>query len=91
MRHGITTKGYTKMTKKIMTFEAAMERLEEIARLLESGAEGLDASLKLYEEGVSLIRLCTQKLETAEQSVKVLQMSEEGITLADFEGRGEQV
>ena len=67
-----------------------MERLEEITRLLESGAEGLDASLKLYEEGVSLIRLCTQKLETAEQSVKVLQMNGEGITLADFESKGDK-
>ena len=79
------------MTKKTITFEAAMERLEEITRLLESGAEGLDESLKLYEEGVSLIRLCTQKLESAEQSVKVLQMGEEGITLTDFEGKGEKV
>ena len=78
------------MTKKAITFEAAMERLEEITRLLESGAEGLDESLKLYEEGVSLIRLCTQKLESAEQSVKVLQMGEEGITLADFESKGEK-
>ena len=78
------------MTKKTITFEAAMERLEEIARLLESGSEGLDASLKLYEEGVSLIRLCTQKLESAEQSVKILQMSEEGISLADFEGKGDR-
>ena len=78
------------MTKKATTFEAAMERLEEITRLLESGSEGLDESLKLYEEGVSLIRLCTQKLETAEQSVKVLQMSEEEITLADFEGKGDK-
>ena len=79
------------MTKKTITFEAAMERLEEITRLLESGSEGLDASLKLYEEGVALIRLCTQKLESAEQSVKVLQMSEEGIALVDFEGKGEKV
>lgn len=78
------------MTKKTITFEAAMERLEEIAQLLESGTEGLDASLKLYEEGVSLIRLCSEKLETAEQSVKLLQMSEEGITLADFEGKGDK-
>ena len=77
------------MTKKTITFEAAMERLEEITRLLESGAEGLDESLKLYEEGVSLIRLCTQKLESAEQSVKVLQMSEGGITLADFDAKGD--
>ena len=79
------------MTKKTLTFEAAMERLEEIARLLESGSEGLDASLKLYEEGVSLVRLCTQKLESAEQSVKILQMSEEGITLADFESKGDKI
>ena len=78
------------MTKKTITFEAAMERLEEITRLLESGTEGLDESLKLYEEGVSLIRLCTQKLESAEQSVKVLQMSEEGIALADFESKGDK-
>lgn len=78
------------MTKKTITFEAAMERLEEITRLLESGAEGLDESLKLYEEGVSLIRLCTKKLESAEQSVKVLQMNEDGIALADFEGRGDK-
>ena len=68
-----------------------MERLEEITRILESGGEGLDESLKLYEEGVSLIRLCTQKLENAEQSVKILQMREDGIALADFEGRGEKV
>ena len=78
------------MTKKTITFEAAMERLEEITRILESGAEGLDESLKLYEEGVSLIRLCTQKLESAEQSVKILQMSEEGIALADFDGKGDK-
>ena len=78
------------MTKKAITFEAAMERLEEITKILESGAEGLDESLKLYEEGVSLIRFCTQKLETAEQSVKVLQMREDGIALADFEGRGDK-
>ena len=79
------------MTKKAITFEAAMERLEEITRLLESGSEGLDHSLKLYEEGVSLIRLCTQKLESAEQSVKVLQLREDGIALADFEGKGEKL
>ena len=78
------------MTKKAITFEAAMERLEEITRLLESGTEGLDESLKLYEEGVSLIRLCTQKLESAEQSVKILQMNEEGIALADFDNKGDK-
>ena len=66
------------MTKKMMTFEAAMERLEEIARLLESGSEGLDESLKLYEEGVSLARICNQYLENTERKIKMLQISEEG-------------
>ncbi len=71
------------MAKK-MTFEAAMARLEEILHALESGNESLDVSLKLYEEGVSLIRSCSTLLENAEQSVKILQMQDGGVTLADF-------
>ena len=67
-----------------------MARLEEILRALESGSEGLDASLKLYEEGISLIRACSEKLENAEQSVKILQMQADGTAaLADF-GEGVQ-
>ena len=78
------------MPKKKLNFEESLERLEEILSLLENGDAKLDDTLKLYEEGVALIRLCTQKLEAAEQSVKVLQMSEEGIALVDFEGKGEK-
>jgi exodeoxyribonuclease VII small subunit len=72
------------MTKKTVTFEEAMARLEEILRALESGSEGLDSSLKLYEEGISLIRTCSEKLESAEQSVKILQMQDGAAVLADF-------
>ena len=71
------------MAKK-MTFEAAMMRLEEILHALESGSESLDESLKLYSEGVSLIRSCSSLLENAEQSVKILQMQDGGAMLADF-------
>ena len=71
------------MAKK-MTFEAAMMRLEEILHALESGSESLDESLKLYGEGVSLIRSCSTLLENAEQSVKILQMQDGGAVLADF-------
>lgn len=55
-----------------MTFEAAMARLEEIVRMLESGNAPLDTSLTLFEEGVSLVKLCNSKLDTAEQKVKIL-------------------
>ncbi len=55
-----------------MTFEAAMARLEEIVRMLESGNAPLDTSLGLFEEGVALVKLCNSKLDTAEQKVKIL-------------------
>ena len=80
-------------TKKALNFEESMERIEEIVRLLESGGENLDASLKLYEEGLTLVRACTEKLDSAEQTVKILQMKADGsATLEDFEGySGEKV
>ena len=75
------------MAKKEMTFEASMERLEEVLRLLENGNESLDDSLSLYEEGIALIRACNERLEKAEQKIKVLQMQEDGsVCLADFAG-----
>lgn len=72
------------MTKKTVTFESAMERLEEILHTLESGSENLDEALKLYEEGIALIRACSERLENAEQRVKMLQLQADG-TLAETE------
>ena len=79
------------MPKKTMTFEAAMERLEEILNLLESGTETLDASLKLYEEGISLIRASSELLENAELSVKRLRLEADGgVELVDFQKTEEE-
>ncbi len=61
-----------------ITFEAAMARLEEIVRALEGGNAPLDTSLALFEEGVSLVKFCNQKLDAAEQKVKILQRGENG-------------
>ena len=60
------------MPKKELTFEKAMDRLEEIVSLLESGDSLLDESLSLFEEGVKLVKLCNSQLEKAESSVKML-------------------
>lgn len=74
------------MAKKEMTFEDAMDRLEEVLRRLENGNETLDDSLKLYEEGISLIRACNAQLERAEQRVRILQVQEDGsVALEDFD------
>lgn len=61
-----------------MTFETAIARLEEIVRLLESGNAPLDKSLSLFEEGVSLVKLCNSRLDTAEQRVKILTAAGDG-------------
>lgn len=60
------------MPKKEVSFEEALERLEEIVELLESGENPLEKSLDLFEEGVSLVKLCNKKLESVENSIKVL-------------------
>lgn len=61
-----------------ISFEAAMARLEEIVRMLESGNAPLDTSLSLFEEGVFLVKLCNSKLDNAEQKVKILTANADG-------------
>lgn len=62
--------------KESVTFEAAMTRLEAVVRALEDGKTSLEESMKLYEEGVALVRLCSGKLEEAERRVNILTGSE---------------
>ena len=52
------------------TFESAMSRLEEISDVLSQNQVGLDESLKLYEEGVKLLKFCSDKLEKAGITIK---------------------
>ncbi len=54
---------------KELTFEQAMERLEEIVAILESGKSTLDDSMKLFEEGTALTAFCAESLKAAEQKI----------------------
>ena len=70
-----------------MTFETAMTRLEEIVRQLESGKATLDESLALYEEGIALVKLCSGRLDEAEQKIKIIRTASDGTkTEEDFNG-----
>ncbi len=64
--------------KQEMSFETAIARLEEIVRMLEGGNTPLDKALTAFEEGVSLVKLCNSRLDTAEQKVKILTLGENG-------------
>lgn len=57
------------MSKETFNFEEAMKRLEEIVRVLESGQVSLDDSMKLYEEGVSLVAKANGLLSEAKQKL----------------------
>lgn len=61
-----------------LTFEAALARLEETVRLLETGNVPLDDSLALFEEGIALVRFCNNKLDNAEQKVVKLRTLNDG-------------
>ncbi len=72
-------------------FEAAMARLEEIVHALEAGNLSLDESLRAFEEGTGLLRLCTRRLEEAEQRIEILTQTEGGREARPFaweEGQG---
>lgn len=62
------------MAKKKQTesFENSLKRLEEISELLENEEIGLDESIKLYEEGILLSKICYSKLKDAELKITEL-------------------
>ena len=71
------------------TFESALARLEKIVRGREEGKLTLEDSLAAFEEGVSLVKFCTGKLDAAEQKVKILLEGENGqLEARDFDPKG---
>ena len=68
-----------------MNFEASLRRLEEILAALEDQQVGLDASLKLFEEGVELLRTASTELERAETKVQMLLEKSSGFELREMD------
>jgi exodeoxyribonuclease VII small subunit len=69
------------------SFEEALKKLEEVVQRLEQGELPLEESLKLYEQGVQLSRLCHAKLEEAEGKIAVLLKDARGEAALDRQGR----
>jgi exodeoxyribonuclease VII small subunit len=64
------------MAKK--KFEEALEELENIVERLDKGDLSLDESLSLFEEGIKLSRVCSQRLDEAEKKIEILLKDEDG-------------
>ena len=60
------------MTKKQMTYEQAMDRLEELVSGMERNEWGIDQLSDALKEAQELIRLCRDTLYKADKQVKKL-------------------
>ncbi|MGM9669689.1 MAG: exodeoxyribonuclease VII small subunit [Faecousia sp.] len=77
------------MNEKNMTFEASMQRLEQIVRAMERGDVALEESLKLFQEGTALVKSCNELLNQAEMEVKKVMTAADGSPVEeDFADEG---
>ena len=68
-----------------LSYEQALARLEQIIRAMESDKIPLEDSLRMYEEGVSIVRRLSAELDEAERKIKILQQNAQGeIVAVDF-------
>ncbi len=58
--------------KSELSFEEKLERLEQVAELLESEETSLDDSIALFEEGIKLSKECLIALQQAELKIREL-------------------
>ena len=66
------------MSKKEMTFEESLARLDAIVKQMEQGNVPLADALGLFSEGTSLIKTCGEMLDRAEMQVVQLTKSADG-------------
>ena len=71
------------MNEKNTTFEANLKRLEQIVRAMERGDVALDESLKLFQEGTELVRVCGKLLDEAELQVKMIMAGPDGMPVEE--------
>jgi exodeoxyribonuclease VII small subunit len=74
------------MAKKQDKFEDNLKKLESIVENLEIGNLDLDESLKAFEQGIKLVKVCQKKLEGAERTVEKLIKDDKGdVKTSNFE------
>jgi exodeoxyribonuclease VII small subunit len=56
----------------ILSFEEAMDQLEQLVGKLENGDVPLEKAIDLFQEGMKLSHLCSQKLEQVERKIEIL-------------------
>jgi exodeoxyribonuclease VII small subunit len=70
--------------EKDNNFEANLKKLELIVDKLESGDIGLEESVKLYEEGMKIKKICDKKLKDIEMQIKKIKIEDNKVVKENF-------
>lgn len=68
----------SKKTPPEQNFESAMDRLEGIVEQMESGKMHLEELIVRYEEGMKLVKICQERLASAEQRIEIITRNSAG-------------
>jgi exodeoxyribonuclease VII small subunit len=60
-----------------LTYEQALEKLDEKLKLLEDGDLGLEDALKAVDEARVYLKVCTERLEVARKKIEIRAEPEE--------------
>ena len=71
--------------KQDVDFEAALEELEGLVERMEEGDLSLEESLKTYERGIELSRVCQKSLDAAEQRIEILSEKDGAVEIHGFQ------
>jgi exodeoxyribonuclease VII small subunit len=73
-----------------LNFESAMERLEKLVEQMETGKLALEDLIVRYEEGMGLVKICQERLATAEQKIEIIARNSTGKPVVKpFESAGD--
>lgn len=73
-----------------LNFEAAMDRLEAIVEQMESGKMMLEELIVRYEEGMKLVKICQERLASAEQRIEIITRNHAGkAVVKEYEPKAE--
>ena len=70
--------------KNEISFEQAVSELQSVVERLEAGKVALEDALALYERGVSLVKICNERLDLAEQRVSAVRFDGSTVTQEPF-------
>ena len=67
-----------------ISFEQAVSELQSVVERLEAGKVALEDALALYERGVSLVKICNERLDLAEQRVSAVRFDGNAVVTDPF-------